>query len=116
MSPHFTDEETEVCVSKGQSYDSAPATELTPQGPLSCLPSPLQKPAFKGLIQEDQAWEWTPKPQGWGPPSRRFLAGPTCFEDMFDGGGDPSVYNDPVNLYHLCPAQEGGDLTLAHWG
>ena len=27
---------------------------------------------------------------------------------MFDGGGDPSIYNDPVNLYHLCPAQEGG--------
>ena len=22
------------------------------------------------------------------------------FEDMFDGGGDPSIYNDLVNLYH----------------
>ena len=64
VSPLFTDEENEVCVSKGQSHDSAPTTELTPQGPLSHLPFPLQKPALEGLIQEDQEWGWTPKPQG----------------------------------------------------
>lgn len=64
VSSHFTDEETEVHVSKGQSHESAPTPKLTPRGPLSRLPSPLQKPAFEGLIQGDQAWGWTPKPQG----------------------------------------------------